>query len=220
MPNKRKVVLANGETYHIFNRSIASQEILVGRKELQRMLDLIDYYRFPQALSFSKYKNLTSEMKTQYTSNFKKNQPLVEIYAFCFMPTHFHLLLKQISEKGITIFASKFQNGFAKYFNKITKRDGGVFNRPFKAKRIATDDELAHVSRYIHLNPITSYLITPEELATYDWTSHSFYMGKGGGDIVNIEFLLKIFGSSEKYEKFILDQVEYQRSLDQIKKLL
>lgn len=221
MPNRRKVVLAKGEIYHIFNRAIANQQVFVGRRELSRAINLVDYYRFPQTLSFSKYKTLPLEIKGQYTFKFRKSQPLIEIYSFSFMPTHYHFLIKQLSDKGTSIFASKFQNGFAKYFNKKNDRDGGLFRRPFKAKRVATDEEFTHVSRYIHLNPVTSYIIEPKELATYPWTSLPFYLhNRTKSDLISTKKLLDLFGSSEKYKRFVLNQADYQRTLDHIKKLL
>jgi len=220
MPNKRKVVLVEGEIYHVYNRSVGNQDILIGRKELQRALDLIDYYRFPQKIRFSQYKNLPNDSRDEYLKAFKKQKALIEIYAFSFMPNHYHLLSKQLQKDGIRIFTSNFQNAFAKYFNKKSDREGSVFRNPFKAKWIENNEIFTHVSRYIHLNPVTSYIIRVEDLATYPWTSYRFYKGNVRGDLIKTEFLLKIMGSSKKYQKFVENQVDYQRKLHLIKSVI
>ena len=221
MSGKRNLILTNGETYHVLNRSIASEEIFINRRELSRALNLIDYYRFPQKLSFSKFKKLSIETRSNYISEIKrKYKAFVEIYTFAFMPDHYHLLLKQIQDNGIRTFASNFQNGFAKYHNLKNKRDGSLFKSPFRTKWISSDEVFLHVSRYIHLNPVTSYLIEYKDLETYPWTSYPFYLGGLKSDMLNSEFLLKIAGEKDNYGKFVSNQVDYQRRLKKIKSLL
>ena len=220
MPYPRNEILTNGEVYHVLNRSIANEDIFKGRRILNHTLDLVDYYRFPQKIRFSIYNSLPVFAKNDYFSNFRKQPTLVEIFAFALMPTHYHLLVKQLQDGGIKKFISRFQNSFAKYFNKKFKRQGSVFLRPFKAKRIFKDSLLLHVSRYIHLNPITSYLINFEELGTYPWTSYPYYLGEKKPDLVNTKMVLDIAGSNKRYHSFLANQVDYQRRLNKIKNLI
>lgn len=218
MSFQRKVVFANGEIYHIFNQSIANEEIFARKREFSRILHLIDYYRFRQKLSFSRLKLLTRDVRLEYLSETKKQKPLIEIYAYAYMPDHFHILLKQIQDNGIVAFASNIQNGFARYFNIRHNRGGSLFKRPFKAKWIDSEKTLAHVSRYIHLNPVTSYIIEYQELETYPRTSYPFYVGAKKNDLVNTKFIFDIFGSNRNYIDFVSNQVDYQRKLHLIKK--
>lgn len=220
MPQVRKEVLANGEVYHVLNHSIADEEIFYKSTVLRRTLDLINYYRFPQKLRFSQFKNLPKEAKETYYKEFLNSEPLVKIYAYAFMPNHYHLLLRQTQNKGITIFISNFQNSFAKYLNKKDSRQGSVFQRPFRSRRITSDEILMHVSRYIHLNPITSFIVNYKNHENYPWTSYLDYLGKREIGFVETEFILKLFGSRENYEKFVSNQVDYQRKLHKIKKYL
>ena len=220
MTTKRKVILTEGEIYHICNHSVGDQEILYRQIELQRALDLIDYYRYPQQIRFSQYKNLTVDLQKEYQKTFKKQAPLIEIYAFSLMPNHFHLLSKQILKNGIKIFISNFQNAFAKYFNKRNKKGGSVFRNPFKAKWIERDEIFTHVSRYIHLNPVTSHLIQIEDLISYPWSSYRFYSLNMTNDLVITKPLLDIVGSNKKYQKFVENQVDYQRKLQLIKNVM
>jgi REP element-mobilizing transposase RayT len=220
----RKELLVVGETYHLFNRTIVNESIFSRKKELSRALSLINFYRFPQGLRYSKFLELPPGIEKEYLLKIKKQEPLVKIYAFAFMPNHFHFLLKQIGGDGIRKFISNFQNSFAKYFNKKNHREGNLFNRPFKSKRISTEEEFTHVSRYIHLNPVTSYLLEYEKLATYPYTSYPNYISvdveKNGGDLIDTESLITIFGSRKKYESFVANQIDYQRKLHLIKGLI
>src|SRR3989344_2506445 len=159
MSGKRKVVFAEGEVYHVFNRATANEQIFVKKKDLERALDLFSFYRFKQSLRFSFFKRLTDQEKDEHIKNLSNKAPIVDIYAYSLMPNHFHLLLRENSSKRVQTFLSNFQNSFAKFFNIKNNRFGTLFQRPFKAKHIDTDGELLHVSRYIHLNPVTAYII-------------------------------------------------------------
>lgn len=219
---QRPVVLADNEIYHVFNRSIAGASIFAQNQKvnLSKALEIVNYYRFPQKLRLSKFKSLPAELKKKYLDALESVIPLVEIYVFAFMPNHFHFLLKQIRDKGIVTFISNFQNSFAKVFNLKNNRNGALFQNAFKAKRIETDEQFIHVSRYIHLNPVTSYIIEFDELANFEWTSFPAYATDKQIPFIISDFLLKMFGTREKYVKFVADQVDYQRNLAHIKDLL
>lgn len=217
---QRAVVFANNEIYHVFNRSIAREEIFSSKTNLNKILEIVEYYRFPQKLRLSKFKSLPVSLKEEYLEGLKNIAPLVEIYTFAFMPNHFHFLLKQLQDKGISKFISNLQNSFAKVFNLKNDRNGALFQNSFKAKRIVYDEQFIHVSRYIHLNPVTAYLIEFDQLADYEWTSFPAYAKGKSISFLNTEFLLKMFGTREKYVKFVSDQVDYQRKLAFIKGLI
>lgn len=152
----------------------------------------------------------------------KENSVNVEILAYCLMLNHFHFLLKQISDKGISIFMANLQNSYVKYFNIKNGRAGPLFQSMFKAVIIETDEQLLHVSRYIHLNPSTAYIVEPENLEDYMWSSLNSYLDKNFNNanyFVNPKIIMSFFEKSEDYKKFILDQASYQRELDKIKHL-
>lgn len=217
--SKRKFILATNEIYHIYNRSIANEQIFASLINLRRALETIEFYRFPQEMRFSKFRNLPKETKENYLLDLKKKKALVEIYAFALMPNHFHFLLKQTQEKGIVQFVSNSQNSFAKYFNIKNDRNGALFQNAFNGVHIKNDEQFIHVSRYIHLNPVTSYIIEFKNLYLYPWTSFNKYVSNERDGIVETEFLLKMFSSKNSYIKFVADQVDYQRHLAEIKDL-
>lgn len=214
---RRNFVLATEETYHIYSRSIAKESIFFTLRHLHKLLEIVDYYRFSQSLRLSKFKALPKELKLDYIDSSKNKTPLVEIYAFAVMPNHYHFLLKQVKEKGIVTFISNFQNSYAKFYNLKNDRSGSLFQKPFKGKRIEDDEQFIHVSRYIHLNPITSYLLKFDSLIDYPWTSYSHYGNSDLKSFIDKQALMAHFKSFESYAIFISDQEGYQKTLASIK---
>ncbi len=217
----RKTILATGEVYHITNRTIAKVPLFSSNYDQQRFLNTISFYRHKNIpLRFSHYMKLPSQEQEKLTSHIKKtNKLLVEIIAFCLMPNHIHFLLKQLGDKGISTFMSKLQNSYAKYFNLKYKRTGALFQSMFRAVRIETDEQLTHVSRYIHLNPSTSYVCKIKDLKKYAWSSFPHYLGLKTFKFVKPSLVLGLFKDLKDYEKFVLNQADYQRQLANIKHL-
>ena len=213
--------MANQEIYHVYNRSVGDLDVFSSHSKIQRILQLFFYYRYIQRLRFSHFNKLSWQTKEQYIYQFLSQTPLVEIYAYSLMPNHYHLLLKQLQDGGIIRFLSNCQNGFAKFFNLKKKRNGTLFLTSFKAVRITNEEQFIHVSRYIHLNPVTDYLIKTEELLKSLFTSFRWYMRDMTMDcFINTEKILSIFKSKQKYKKFVFNQIDYQRKLGRIKKFL
>ena len=210
-------MIATNETYHIFNRSIAKESIFSNLRYLSKVLEIIDYYRFPQKLRLSKFKSLPKDQKLDYIESLKLKAPLVDIYAFAIMPNHYHFLLKQIEERGIVTFISNFQNSYAKFYNLKNDRNGSLFQKPFKGKRIEDNDQFIHVSRYIHLNPVTSYLLEFDNLKDYPWTSYSHYGDSKSNSFIEKRALMEYFKTFESYSNFLSDQEGYQKTLALIK---
>lgn len=223
----RQTVFAQDQIYHVFNRGVAKVPIFFSSRDYVRFLLLTDYYRFSNTpTSFSHLIKLPIEERQPLMDTLHKDNNLqVEILSFCLMPNHFHFLLKQKTEKGITNFMGNIQNSYVKYLNIKKGRTGPLFQSAFKAVRIDTEEQLLHVSRYIHLNPSTGYLIEPENLIEYPWSSLAFYSGNPFNclknlSFVNPEMVLSLFKNGEDYKNFVFDQAEYQRELDKIKHLI
>lgn len=222
MPYRRVPVVTN-EIYHVFNRSVARQPIFPSSKFYQRALDIVDFYRFADVpFRFSHYHRLPLLDRRRILEELrKKGRIIIDLMSFCFMPNHIHFLVKQTTNQGISTFMSQFQNSYAKYFNILTDRTGAVFQSMFKAVRIETEEQFLHVSRYIHLNPYTSYVVNSlQELATYPWTSFQYYLRGTQNEYVNTTTVLDFFPSIEEFSTFTYDQADYQRELANIRHLL
>lgn len=222
MPYRRYPII-EGHIYHIFNRSIARQPIFLGQRDYQRGLDVLNFYSFAKpGIRFSHYNRLSQKDRKTFYDNLRKNQiKQIQILAFCLMPNHIHLLVKGIHNRGIQTLMTNFQHSYAKYFNTKNKRIGSLFQAMFKAKRIETEEQMLHIARYIHLNPITSYIVRNlTELENYQWSSYIDYLGKRNLDLVNLEMIRSFFPRINSFKKFTHDQADYQKKLDEIKHLM
>lgn len=208
MPYKQ-VVFANNEYYHVFNRGVEKRQIFLVKRDYQRFLETLIYYQNanpPVRFSFSK------------TRGNPKVKKLAGIICYTLMPTHFHILLRQTIDNGITDLLSKISNSYTKFFNTKYKRAGALFTGPFKAVRIEDDEQLLHVNRYIHLNPLIDFLT--KDLRLYDYSSYQEYLGISRPGICDKEPVLSHFKSTADYEKFVLDHQDYGRKIKQIEKML
>lgn len=209
----RKTILAEGEVYHILNRGVEKRVIFSNNWEYRRFTEAMTYYQIKNPpVRFSKF----ILNKDRYKIN--ENKKIVEMSAYCLMPTHFHFILKQLSKNGIFLYMKKLLDSYARYFNLRHSRKGPLFEGSFQAIRVENDEQLIHLSRYIHLNPITDFLV--EDLKEYPYSSYSEYLNPSKTKITNKEFILSHFKNSKKYEDFVLSRVDYQRQLKKIQRLL
>lgn len=149
------------------------------------------------------------------TTQLDKSKKIVNIICFCLMPNHFHFLLRQNRENGITEFASKLSNSYTKYYNTKNKRVGPLLQGDFKAVHVENNEQLLHLSRYIHLNPLVGYVT--KELESYKWSSYREYIGLENSDYCTKDIILDQFKSVEDYKQFVLDYEAYARELERIK---
>ncbi|OGY28310.1 MAG: hypothetical protein A3F33_01590 [Candidatus Woykebacteria bacterium RIFCSPHIGHO2_12_FULL_43_10] len=219
----RLIPLVNQQTYHVFNRGIDHRPIFTSKKEYQRFLDLIKFYQhLSLPLRYSYYCRLTEERKSKVLESLKsQNKKQVHISSYCLMPNHFHFLLKQVSDNGISKFMANLQNSYTRYFNIKNKRVGPLLLDQFKGVRIETDEQLLHVSRYIHLNPYTGYLVKDlARLQNYPWSSLREFVENPTEELCEKEIILSNFSKSNPYTQFVYDQADYQRELGMIKHLV
>lgn len=206
----RIVPLITGEIYHIFNRGTEKRVIFTQPKDYRRFKKILYYYQFqgpkPKFSEFS--------LSNPNSFNPATDNKLVEIFCYCLMPNHFHLLIKQLKNKGISIFLSQISNSYTKYFNTKYSRVGSLLQGTFKSVFVESDEQFTHLSRYIHINPVVSGLV--EKLEQYPWSSYEEYM-LGKGDICSTEEIHNYFTSRESYKDFLEDQVEYGEKLELIK---
>lgn len=204
----RILPLVNNEYYHIYNRGSEKRNIYTQPRDYTRFQKTLRYYQFsgpkPKFSQFTK-SNLFKPLL---------NEKLIEIICYCLMPNHFHFLVRQLKEKGISIFLSQLSNSYTKYFNVKYGRIGPLLQGAFKAVRIETDEQLVHVSRYIHLNPVVSGLVKRPE--NYKWSSYLEYV-KNKPFFCSVSEVSGLFRSPRKYQKFVEDQIDYGRSLELIK---
>ena len=225
MPTNRKVLFANEEIYHVFNRGVEKRPTFTNKKELSRAITTLNYYRFVKPpIKLSRFLTLPESQRVALMNMIETtHKKLVEILSYCFMPNHFHFLLKQVTGNGISVFTANFTNSYTRYFNSKEERIGPLFQGLFKAVRVESDEQLIHVSRYIHLNPVSFFLIKDEGLEKYEWSSYPEYIHSANGSFISTEQILSFFPKKDahtKYREFVLDQIQYVKTLEQIKHLI
>ncbi len=206
----RLVPLVTGEFYHIYNRGTEKRKIFTQPRDYKRFLKTFYYYQFlgPKP-SFSKF--AISDLQIFKP---KLNEKIVEIICYCLMPNHFHFLIRQLKDGGITKFMSQISNSYTKYFNTKYTRVGALLQGSFKSVLIESEEQLLHLSRYIHLNPIVSGLV--ELLDEYTYSSYSEYV-QGVNLYCNLDEILGYFNSNKEYIEFVEDQIDYGKSLEILK---
>lgn len=205
----RFIPFVNEQYYHVYNRGSDKRVIFHSRRDYQRFIKTIKYYQLegPKP-KFSHFPNLV-------VKELNSSQKIVEIVAYCLMPNHFHLLLRQVRDNGITEFTSKFINSYTRFFNTKYERIGPLFQGMVKAALIESDEQLLHVSRYIHLNPITSHLV--KDLGKYEWSSYQDYIQGNHQGFCSEEDILTHFKDPQDYQRFVLDHLSYATELEFIK---
>ena len=220
MATNRSIVLATEHVYHIYNRGVERRHIFTDSREYKRFVDTMTYYQYANpVIRYSKYLQQPLEVRKNILDDLRSHPKVIDLYAYCLMPNHFHFLIRQQNDKGISQYLSNISNSFSKYFNTKHIRVGPLLQGTFKAVLIETDNELLHVSRYIHINPVASLVIAIEKLDQYPWSSFSDYLGKTLCPVTTTTPVLSHFSSSQTYREFVYDQVAYAQTLEKIKHL-
>ena len=199
--------------YHVFTKSIAGFRVFVEHKDFKRIIQLITYYKNNPFVKFSDYKKLKNKLKYPFLT---KTSPLIQIIAYCIMPTHIHLVLYEKRENGISNYMRRLLNSYTRYFNEKIKRKGPLWEGRFKKVLVTSDEQLLHLTRYVHLNPVSAGIVEKPE----DWPYSSYreYIALEPRSICEVEPFLSF--SEKEYKKFVEDRIDYQRSLEIIKHLI
>ncbi|RMG00715.1 MAG: hypothetical protein D6726_10860 [Nitrospirae bacterium] len=211
----RKQPLVTGSIYHVFNKSISGYRIFRTKKDYNRMLEMIKFYKYESPpVRFSAYINRKNK-DSFFERYFTDREHLIEVIAYCLMPTHLHLVLKQLSDKGISVFMKNLLDSYTRYFNTKNNRKGPLWQGRFKSVLIEDDEQLLHLTRYIHLNPTSDDLVEKPE----DWkySSYNKYLCKSEEGICNYSEYIEM--EAGEYKRFVESRQDYQKSLNILKNL-
>jgi REP-associated tyrosine transposase len=150
---ERKIVLAPGEYYHIYNRGVEKRRLFFDDVDRDRFVRLIFLANSDKPFVFRL-------VQGRPLDEIDVGEKRVAIGAYVLMPNHFHILIKEIKEGGASNFMEKLQTGYSMYFNKKNERVGPLFQGRFKAQHVVRDEHLKYLFAYIHLNPMK--LIEPD----------------------------------------------------------
>lgn len=186
----------------------------------------MDYERVKGLLKFYRMENpptryssfLEIKDKEKFYQNYCSDKKfLVDIIAYCLMPTHIHLILTQLKKEGISIFMGNVLNSYTRYFNTKYKRKGPLWQSRFKNIGVQTDEQLLHLTRYLHLNPVSDNLVKKPE----DWKLSSYreFLGEADEDKKICNYTKHLNIEPESYKEFVLSRIDYQKEISRIKAL-
>lgn len=212
------------QIFHTLNRGVDKRKIFLDDQDYFRFIHDLFEFNDEERINttfyhFKQYNDIASRKIER-----KKRKLLVEIYAFCIMPNHYHLLMSPRVKNGISKFMKKLNMGYAKYFNQKYKRRGALFEGRYKFIIVNNEAHFIHLPYYIHLNPldlkfpewrtraIKHYKDALNFLESYRWSSYLDYIGKKNfPSLTHRKFLSEYFGSPEQYKK---DTAEWLKEID------
>ena len=220
----RKDPFVTGEYYHIYNRGIDKRVIFKLKRDYERFMMLLYISNSEESLRLDDIINKRGKDFNEVLM-LDKNEPLVSIGAWCLMTNHFHLLVRQEIDGGITKFMRKLGVGYSMFFNIKYQRKGALFGGLFKANLIGNDDSyMKHLFGYIHLNPLdiqfpdwnkeiskTSSAMR-EFLESYRYSSYPEYIGKDRVEnrIIERKNFPEYFKDSESFKNFTEDYFDIE----------
>lgn len=213
---------AVGEIYHVYNRGVEKRNIFQGEN---------DYFRFIRCLfelndanpvekPYIPIQSMDRDSKFRMSDIRNKRKLLVDILAYCLMPNHYHLMIRERIESGIPQFIRKLGTGYTNYFNQKYERVGTLFQGTHKREHLTRDEHFMYLPYYIHLNPLDMVEPAWREgtvsnmhavfafLNSYRWSSYLDYTGKKNfPSIINPDILKNILETPAEQKKMIADWI-------------
>jgi len=218
----RNIDFSVGEYYHLYNRGTDKRKIFTGPREYSRFLILLYLCNSNTRVDIGD--QLRQGLTLSEIFQMDKGEELVGIGCYCLMPNHFHILVHEIHEGGISLFMQKLQTAYTMYFNKKHDRNGSLFQGTFKAQHIAKDVYLKYLFAYINLNPIK--LIdsnwkedgikdlnhAKEFLNKYEYSSYLDLIGtqRIENKILKISEFPEYFNAELKFDDFINEWLQFK----------
>lgn len=197
--------IALGEYYHIFNRGNNKQDVFFDNRDRIRFLFLILYFQSSlpiynigrQVSYFIKHQIFNVSMEKTI-----KNRT-TELISFAFMPNHFHLILHETKQGGISKYIGRIQDGYTKYINTKYNKSGHLFQGVFKRVHIKNDEQLIYLSAYIHRNPreLKEWKNKEEQ---FPWSSYQdFSQQNRWNNLLKHQIITEQFSDLNRYKKFV-----------------
>lgn len=200
-------IITRMELYHVLNRGVEKRTIFLDKQDHARFVH--NMYEFNDTAPAANTSRTAAPM-FEIRSRTLGREKIVDIHGWCLMGNHYHLLLSETREKGMTQFLRKLNVGYAMYFNTKYKRSGTLFQGRTKKIRIASDAHFLYILHYIHLNPLDFLKSTSNwregkignaqralaHLEKYRWSSYLDYCGKKNfPSIITTGLFSDVFGN-------------------------
>lgn len=200
--------IISGQYYHIFGRGNNKQNIFRHERDYIRFLFLVLHFQSSEVFknidrNVSNYnKNLVFGLSKNEIDDIVKNR-YIELVGFVFMPNHFHLIIREVKDNGISKYMQRVLTSYSKYFNTKYEQSGHLFQGPYKAVHIGDDNQLSYLSAYQHRNPNELKEWKGRELK-YPWSSYQDYVKENKWrKLLKNDIIMDRFDSGGEYEEFV-----------------
>ncbi len=199
----RKDPLVTGMYYHVYNRGVDKRDIFINKTDLDRFILSIKMFNSIKPIGSIKDKlDLIKALP-----DVGRPEALVSIVVFTINPNHFHFVLKQEVDGGISEFLKRLLGGYTKYFNLVHNRSGSLFQGRFKSKLINKDEYFFRILPYAHMNHKIHNI--PNNKINLVYSSEKEYL-ENSFTIVNKEQaseVLDIYGGLDNFQKECLNTI-------------
>lgn len=213
-----------GEFYHVYNRGVDKRSVFLDRYDINRFLQsMIEFNSITPTGSLYELSFL-KEKSARFGRETSKSEKLVAIVAYCLNPNHYHMILEQVAENGISEFMKRL-GGYTKYFNHKYKRTGALFQGLFKSKYIDSNDYLLRLSVYVNLNDrihsAKKMRVNEMKNPINAISSWDEYMSNTKEALCKKDIILDQFETVSEYQEFARGALEdIQKNKEESKELL
>ncbi len=234
MSKNQNIILENGEYYHVYNRGSDKRIVFLDEEDFWKFFDCLrdlnneTYYEErlgALGISPRSRKELNSLQFKELGNFIQRQEKLVEIISYSFGPNHFHLILMQLKDRGISIFMQRVGTSYTNYFNKKYKRSGVLFQGAFKKIHINNEKYLLWLLGYVNGN-IEIHGVN--KAGDYNWSSyraickefHSLHSLSNLSVLSGLDIIFSQFSSVEQFEEFVKMVIEESKINKQMKEYL
>lgn len=219
----RKTALAPHEWYHCYSRGVDKRRTFESTRDYERFIQILYLCNSEEPLHRDNLKRKSAAELFEVP----RSHTLVRIATWCLMSNHFHLLLQETAEDGISRFMHKIGTAYSMYFNIKNDRVGGLFVKPFRSKHVPDDKYFRWVVQYIHLNPIEflspnwkldlvkNFNVLEKRLKEYPYSSLPDYCGTARKEVAILDSatLELLRGTLPSLSQALKDMAPYQEEL-------
>ncbi|MBI2610826.1 transposase [Candidatus Kaiserbacteria bacterium] len=198
------------ELYHVLNRGVEKRLIFLDEADRARFVhDLWEFNDTEDAKNVWYRVSQNKGLRNHYI----EKERIVDLHGWCLMGNHYHLLISEKHDGGLTKFIRRLNVGYANYFNERYRRQGTLFQGRTRKVLISTDAHFLHILNYIHCNPldflknaadwrehkIGSAAYALRYLSNYRWSSYLDYSGvRNFPSVLTTELFSDVFKDYKK----------------------
>ncbi len=218
----RKTPFINGEFYHLYNRGVDKRNTFEDQEDVNRFFQSMEEFNVVEPVG-SIYEN-SFRKKNKLGGRTSKLDKLVEFVCYCINPNHYHFIVSQTRDNGISEFMKRLSGGYTYYFNNKNKRSGSLFQGTFKSVHIDSNEYLLHLSAYVNLNNKVHKLNSSSyKLVRSSWNEYIERNKKRQADFCEKSIVLGQFKNPSEYKVFAensLNDILYHKSQKEIGSLI